>query len=320
MTELLSVQVFLAVVTALFYIEARLLLHAWLHRRQKPRPGFWPRLGSTFNRRFSRIFHTAAVFGAGCILYGFFIEPSWIEVKTVRLSSPGIFPSSGPIRIVHLSDLHSEAEPLNEPAAMGLVNSLKPDIVVVTGDYLNTTEGIPVVRRMLSALTAPYGVFCITGNYDLQVPAPGLFNGLPVRRLDKSAAILDIRGTKIRVIGLEINSGSYFKRLMADLGPSPGYDVLLHHYSDLVYEADKAGIDLYLSGHTHGGQIRLPFYGALITLATFGKRFESGLYRVGRSALYVNRGLGMEGGIAPKVRFLCRPEITVFEISAGKNH
>lgn len=318
-TDLLAAQLFTAVTGAFFYIEARLLLHALIHRRQKPPPPFWTGLSEASNRRVIRFFHAAAAFGAGCVLYGFLIEPHWIEVKTVRLSSPRISPSSAPIRIVHLSDLHSDANALNEPAATEIVNRLKPDLIVVTGDYLNTLEGIPSARRMLSSLAAPYGVFCITGNYDLMVPAPGLFDGLPVRRLHKNAAVLDIRGTKIRLIGFDVGEDPYFKRLIADLGPSPGYDVLLYHYSDLAYEADKAGIDLYLSGHTHGGQIRLPFYGALITLATFGKRFESGLYQVGRSALYVNRGLGMEGGAAPGVRFLCRPEITVFELSAGEN-
>ena len=75
-----------------------------------------------------------------------------------------------------------------------------------------------------------------------------------------------------------------------------------------------AGVDLQLSGHTHGGQVRLPLYGALLTLSAMGKRFEAGLYRLGEMALYVNRGLGMEGGAAPRVRFLCRPEITVFDL------
>lgn len=319
-TEFLATALFAAVMGVVLYIEVRLLLHAFLNRRREPRPVFWTSFSGGADRRFRRLFHAVSALGAGCILYGFLVEPHWIEVKTVRLSSPGISPSSGPIRIVHISDLHSEAVALNEPAAAELVNRLKPDLVAVTGDYLNTKEGAPAARGLLSAINAPYGVFCVKGNYDLMVPVPGLFDGLPVRLLDKNAAVLDIRGTKLRVIGFGIGSGPYLNRLMAALGAPPGYDVLLYHYSDLAYEAERAGVDLYLSGHTHGGQIRLPFYGALITLAAFGKRFESGLYRLGKTALYVNRGLGMEGGKAPRVRFLCRPEITVFEISNGAGH
>lgn len=315
MSELIAAQAFLAVVAAVFYIEARLLLHSWLHRREKPRPRFWTSLSERAAQRLCLFFHAAAGIGAVCIFYGFTLEPTWIEVRTVRLTSPKISPASGVIRVVQISDFHSEAKPLNERRVTEIVESLKPDIIAVTGDYLNSLEGLPAARRLLSSLRAPYGVFCVRGNYDLMVPAPGLFDGLGVQHLDRRAAVMDVRGTKVRVIGLDLASSPYFERLLAGLGPSPGYDILLHHFSDLVFQADESGIDLYLSGHTHGGQIRLPFYGALVTLATFGKRFESGLYQVGRTALYVNRGLGMEGGLAPRARFLCRPEITVFELS-----
>ncbi|MBI5243590.1 MAG: metallophosphoesterase [Elusimicrobia bacterium] len=304
MSELAAAVAFIAAVVLLFYLEARQLVQGWRGARPLPRP-------------LSLLLHAAAALAAACVLYGSLWEPSWIEVRTVRIASPRVAAGSGTIRIVHISDLHSEARAGNEPRAAALINGLQPDLVMVTGDYLNTQAGLPTARRLLQDLRSRYGVFCVTGNYDLLVPAPGLFSGLAAEHLDRRAAVLDVRGTKVRVIGLDLRSAPHFKRLMAALGPSGGYDVLLHHTSDLAYEAADSGIDLYLSGHTHGGQVRLPFYGALVTLATFGKRFESGLYRVGSTILYVNRGLGTEGGTAPRVRFLCRPEITVFELSAG---
>jgi predicted MPP superfamily phosphohydrolase len=73
-------------------------------------------------------------------------------------------------------------------------------------------------------------------------------------------------------------------------------------------------VDLFLCGHTHGGQVRLPFWGAVITMSKHHKRFESGLYDVGGVPMYVNRGVGCEGGSAPRVRFLCRPEVAVFDL------
>ena len=73
-------------------------------------------------------------------------------------------------------------------------------------------------------------------------------------------------------------------------------------------------VDLFLAGHTHGGQVALPFYGAIVTFSRFGKRFEAGLHRVANTWLYVNRGLGMEGGPAPRVRFCARPEVSVLEV------
>jgi predicted MPP superfamily phosphohydrolase len=83
-----------------------------------------------------------------------------------------------------------------------------------------------------------------------------------------------------------------------------------------VEDAVEGGTDLYCAGHTHGGQIALPFYGALITFSQFDKRFEAGLYDYKGMALYVNRGIGMEGGMAPRVRFGSRPEITVIDVTA----
>jgi predicted MPP superfamily phosphohydrolase len=94
--------------------------------------------------------------------------------------------------------------------------------------------------------------------------------------------------------------------------------VFLYHFSDLVESLKRVNVDLYLSGHTHGGQVALPFYGAIITLSKFGKKYESGMYRVGETILYVNRGIGLEPRPAPQIRFLARPEITVFDIGPAK--
>ena len=89
--------------------------------------------------------------------------------------------------------------------------------------------------------------------------------------------------------------------------------LLLYHFPDAAHLAAKHGIDLYCCGHTHGGQVALPFYGALVTLSRFGKRYEAGLYRVQDTWLYVNRGIGTEGS-TPRVRFCARPEVTVIDL------
>jgi hypothetical protein len=72
-------------------------------------------------------------------------------------------------------------------------------------------------------------------------------------------------------------------------------------------------MDLYLCGHTHGGQVRLPFYGALVTFSRYGKKYEAGEYIVGNTVMYVNRGVGMENN-APRIRFLTRPEVALIEV------
>jgi predicted MPP superfamily phosphohydrolase len=95
---------------------------------------------------------------------------------------------------------------------------------------------------------------------------------------------------------------------------SDNLHILLYHSPDLAPLACQKGIDLQLSGHTHGGQVRLPFYGAIFAGSLYGKRFESGRYQLADMTLYVTRGIGMEGAAAPRVRFLCPPEISVWEI------
>jgi predicted MPP superfamily phosphohydrolase len=95
-------------------------------------------------------------------------------------------------------------------------------------------------------------------------------------------------------------------------------NLLLHHSPDLAPNASRYGFDLMLSGHTHGGQVCLPFYGAIFAGSLYGKTFESGRYKVNGMELYVTRGLGMEGAVAPRVRFLCQPEIIVWDICGEK--
>jgi predicted MPP superfamily phosphohydrolase len=96
------------------------------------------------------------------------------------------------------------------------------------------------------------------------------------------------------------------------------FNIFLYHSPDLAPLVQNNGFDLQLSGHTHGGQVRLPFYGAIFAASLYHKAFETGRYLLGQMTLYVTRGLGMEGGIAPRVRFLCRPELIIWEISGKR--
>jgi len=305
---------FLTAVVLTYYLELRWLLHRWLNRKESPRPAFWPVQGARAERTLSLLLNLAALGGLLCILYGFLVEPTRLSVTKVELRSPKI---RGPIRLVHLSDFHSEERPLNEPRAVELVRELKPDLILVTGDFINDEKGLPTALKAVQDLTGIARVFLVTGNFDLGLLPDKAFQGTAARMLDVDYEDIVIRGTPVRVSGMLIGMEPFFPLFMRKLPSSPAYHVFLNHYTDLVYEADKAGVDLYLAGHTHGGQVRLPFYGALVTLAKLGKRFESGFYRVKEMALYVNRGLGMEGGRAPRVRFLCRPEITVIDLLPG---
>jgi predicted MPP superfamily phosphohydrolase len=122
----------------------------------------------------------------------------------------------------------------------------------------------------------------------------------------------------MRLIGLHCNRERFLdaprlRRLLAN-GPGDTFNVLLYHSPDLMPEAVELGVDLYLCGHTHGGQIRLPLFGAIITSSAFWKRYEMGRYEEGNTTLYVSRGLGLEGFGAPRARFLASPEIILWTL------
>jgi predicted MPP superfamily phosphohydrolase len=96
--------------------------------------------------------------------------------------------------------------------------------------------------------------------------------------------------------------------------PSDAFTLLLFHSPDLIREAAEHQVDLYLGGHTHGGQLCLPFYGAIFTSSMYGKRYTSGLFEENDTRMYISRGLGFEGGGMPRARFFCRPEIVSVEL------
>jgi len=102
--------------------------------------------------------------------------------------------------------------------------------------------------------------------------------------------------------------------------PASGHavTVLLYHVPDLMPQAAALGVDLFLTGHTHGGQWRLPCFGALLTSSRYWKRYEAGHYRQGRTHLYVSRGLGLEGFGTPRARFFCPPELVAVTIRAAE--
>ena len=96
--------------------------------------------------------------------------------------------------------------------------------------------------------------------------------------------------------------------------PPDAFSIFLYHAPDLILNAASQNVDLYCAGHTHGGQVALPGYGAIVTFSKFGKKYEAGLYREKKTFLYVNRGIGMDGGYRPRVRFWARPELTIIDV------
>jgi len=258
------------------------------------------------------VLHFLAAAGIICFLYGYFVEPYWIEVNTLPIHTTKLKQTS--FRLVQISDLHCDKKLRTERKIVKLINRLQPDVIVFTGDALNTAAALPMFKDTMKNLEASIAKLAVYGNFEIRRwSGLDLYGGTGFQLLKNDTVLLRKNSETLCVSGLSCDNRAASAGLVQAV-PKNHFSVFLYHYPDLIEYLNGRNVDLYLCGHTHGGQVALPFYGALITLSKFGKKYESGMYTVGRTTLYVNRGIGLEGGLTPRVRFFARPEITVFDI------
>ncbi len=262
-------------------------------------------------------------------IYATWVEPFRVGVTHESLHSPKLNDQTE-LRLLHISDLHIERITPREQRLLDLVERLNPDLVVLTGDYLNLSsvrdpesqeEARDLLARICERCRGP--VYAVTGSppVDLKEVVPRIFDGLPILWLLDEVAEVEIGDQSLCIAGLRCTrersrDAPRLRHLLADV-PADSFTLLLYHSPDLMPEAVESGVDLYVCGHTHGGQIRLPFFGALITSSAFWKRYEMGRYEERGTTLYVSRGLGMEGLGAPRARFLSPPEIIEWTLSGA---
>lgn len=256
--------------------------------------------------------------GILCVAYGYYVEPYWPSVTHFRIESIKLAEGTGPVRVALISDLHSDGKPRLEERLPGIIAQENPDLILFAGDCVNSSEGLAVFKACMARLAEVAPTFAVRGNWDTAFWRNlDLFGGTGVKELDGPGIDLKIRGATVSINGLAVGHEAQIDDVLG--GATPGaFALFLYHYPDEVDTVSNHRIDLYCAGHTHGGQVSLPWYGALVTLSKFDKTYESGLYRKGETVLYVNRGIGMEGGYAPRVRFCARPEVTVIDIVSAR--
>ena len=219
---------------------------------------------------------------------------------------------------MQLTDVHASAVvPLSwVRSVVDRVNALEPDLAVITGDLVTEdTRWIDGVAQELGRLRARHGRFAILGNHDYWTHGAGISAAL--ERND----IVHLRNTSVRIggpgglrlLGIDDHwtGNDDLEAAMAGVG-SHEPKLLLMHSPDLLFPASRAGVHLALAGHTHGGQVRLPGWGALIVPSQHG--FEAGFYEAGATKMYVNRGVGT---LDLKVRAFCRPEVAAFVLRSA---
>lgn len=251
--------------------------------------------------------------------WGSLVEVGWIRTTTTEIRAGGAVQGQPRFRIVHLSDLHLESFGRREERVVEAVRAAKPRLVLLTGDLVNVREGVGALDRLLGLLKAeaPLGIYAVAGHTDGKFVTAEALRRAGAVLLDDDSQLVAGGGRGLRLVGQALEPMKPLRDLLRGISDD-AFTIFLHHSPDAADElaAREPGqrVDLFLCGHTHGGQIRLPFRGAITTFTKHPGRYEQGLYDVQGVPMYVNRGVGVQG---LPLRLFCRPEVAVIDLVAG---
>jgi uncharacterized protein len=241
-----------------------------------------------------------------------------IEVTRHNIRLKNLPPSFSGLRIVHLTDIHhSKYVSFNDVFRMvTLANQQKPDIVVLTGDYITWSKKfIQPVAEALKNLKARLGVYAVLGNHDFRVDAERVTSALEKARIEvlrNTSRRIDYKGDSLWIAGVDEYSYGQSNIPKALLGiPSSQPKILLAHNPEIISLAAHHQVDFVLSGHTHGGQVKIPYLGPLNSMTQPHQGFLEGFVRNGTTQMYISRGLGK---VVVPLRIFCPPEIPVFHL------
>ena len=278
----------------------------------------------TFLHRLGLIAGASVLAGAAGVSYAFEMEPNQLVLERVTVPLAGLPQAFDGLRIAQLSDLHAGPTPHAHIArAAEMAAATEADVLVLTGDFVSGWAGhAATLVPLLAGLRAPLGVYAILGNHDHWTDAGVVSEHLQtagVRLLRNEAVPLARARQTLWLAGVDDvwERRANLPQTLADVPPGAPVVLLAHEpdYADEVADQKgSAALLLQLSGHSHGGQVRIPGLGAPI-LPYLAEKYPSGAYRVGDMWLYTNRGVGT---IQPRVRLNCRPEVTLLTLHTAE--
>jgi len=293
----------------------------------------------SLNRRkfLKSLLWSGAALGLGCAGYATLVEPRRVVISRLRLAVRGLPRAFNGLTIAQLSDLHHShivsAAYLNH--CVDLANALQPDLFAFTGDYLTygwdfwwleepvmsdrrrAPELMRAVAACMGRARARYGTFACLGNHDRWFDARAVtdaLRGVGITVLRDEHVAIRINGEPLPIVGIDDPWTRRANVERAFAGVNAPFTLALTHRPYVLEGWSRPGAHLLLAGHTHGGQVSLPFFGPPIIPSRWGRKYAHGLFRRGDTQMYVNRGVGL---IPPPVRCNCPPEISFFRLETA---
>ncbi|HUU85682.1 MAG TPA: metallophosphoesterase [Phycisphaerae bacterium] len=258
-------------------------------------------------------------------VYATYIEPFRLQLETARIAVPVEREGSGPIRIGVLSDIQTAQVTDYERTAVARLMALAPDVILMPGDLFQGSDEmfereLPALRDLLSRLSAPGGVYFVQGDVDGLERVERVLDGTQVRLLYNEVVHGEVGDRWLTIGGVQLaHRREAARRVVGELEWAPwtaDIRILLSHAPDVMLGlAPDSRIDLVVAGHTHGGQVQIPFFGPPFIASDVPREVGAGGYHeLDGRRVYVSRGVGCERGHASRVRFGARPEISLLTL------
>ena len=257
--------------------------------------------------------------------YASFVEPERLVTERSTLRLPAERIGEDAIRVAVVADLQFEELGPHEREAIDRVMSERPHLILLAGDYHQGTRASfnrqrPELRSLLSRLRAPGGVFAVQGDSESVRKARDVFRGTGIRLLVDETVHTRVGDRALAIAGQRLaywrSDAAAVARRLENAPGNGDVRLLLAHRPDTALRIDRGSrLDLVVSGHTHGGQLQVPFFGPPSTASDVPRDVAAGgLHRIRGNAIYVSRGIGVERGQAPRLRLGAPPEISILEL------
>ncbi|HST42038.1 MAG TPA: metallophosphoesterase [Conexibacter sp.] len=257
--------------------------------------------------------------------YASFVEPQRLVLERAQVPLDQARAGADSVRVAVLADIQFDRLGEHEREAVARVMEQRPDVILLPGDYIDGSPAerareLPKLRELFARLRAPGGVFAVQGDQETAEQARAIFDGSGIRLLENELVTTRVGDRRITIAGIEkhyvtADARAAIRALEARPGARDVRILLAHRPDPVLRLRPETRLDLVVAGHTHGGQLQLPFLGPLRTASGVPREVAAGgLHTLDGRRIYVSRGVGVERGQAPKLRLGAPPEISLLEL------